>query len=183
MMMVLPILLDVVSRELSINQIVEAKDLDGNWLHHKWCKLPYNQYKDGCRNYDVCKEMKTYDLFSKPPYILSAMKFDYEQYIRDMMELHPNWSYRQLGNIWYYQKHCRKVLKENSLSIKGNYYWKRFIGLGIMYSPEVNGINVLATMLRLGYEIERMPKKYVWFINLLYKPTIRDLTYINARKS
>jgi hypothetical protein len=56
--MVKPKLLDVIQKELSINQIVKAIDDKGNWLHHNWCQLPYYQYKKGCRNIDKCINMR-----------------------------------------------------------------------------------------------------------------------------
>ena len=163
-------LLDVVEIELKTKQIIKAIDKDGNWLHHKWCRLPYNEKDNGCINIDKCKEMVTFDKFSKELYVLNAMKWNYKKYIRDMKKLHPNWSYRQLGNIWYYQKHCRKLLGEKSDRIKYNYMWNKGLTLKVMTSPEVNGINVLATLLRLKIKIERIPKNYVWFVHILFTP-------------
>ena len=181
-------LLDVVEMELTEDQIIKAIDKDGNWLHHKWCKLPYNEKVNGCRNFNICKDMVTFNKFSKEPYILNAMKWNYKKYIRDMKKLHPSWSYRQLGNIWYYQIHCRRLLGEKSNRIKYNLMWSRKwmdgLSLQVMTSPEVNGVNVLATLLRLGYKIERIPKNYVWFVHILFTPNEDYIKYsdkINVR--
>ena len=168
--MVNPDLLDVVEIELTDKQIIKAIDKDGNWLHHNWCRLPYNEKDEGCINYNKCKHLITFDKFSIEPYVLNAMKWNYKKYIRDMKKLHSNWSLRQLGNIWYYQIHCRRLLGEQSNRIMSDYLWKNGLNLQVMTSPEVNGINVLATLLRLGYKIERIPKNYVWFVHVLFKP-------------
>lgn len=172
-------LLDVVEMELKEDQIIKAIDKEGNWLHHKWCKLPYNEKDEGCINFNKCKEMVTFDKFSNEPYILNAMKWNYKKYIRDMKKRHPSWSLRQLGNIWYYQIHCRRLLGEASNRMQYNYMWKRNKTLKVMTSPEVNGINVLATMLRLGLDIEVKPINYVWFVHILFTPNKNYIEYMD----
>ena len=42
-------------------------------------------------------------------------------------------------------------------------------GLNYMIRPEQYGVFVIATMIKLGYEIEAKPKDIVWKINLIGK--------------
>ena len=149
--------------------ILLAKDKNGNWLHKKWCQLPYYD-KIGCPSFNKCeKEPLIYDIYEEP-FIFVCMKLDYKKYLDEMRTQFPKWSERKLKIPYLWQKSKRKQINELCDSIIIDYEVKHSIyGLDYMIRPEINGVFVIASLLRLGLDIQIKPIDHVYMVNLIGK--------------
>lgn len=161
--------LDIQIIPVEREQIILAIDKDGNWLHKNWCQLPYHD-KEGCPTYERCKDDPLiYDIFEEP-FILVCMKLDYKGYLRIMRKQFPSWSERKLRIPYLWQKSKRKQINDicDKLIIE---YEKEYsiYGLEHTFRPEVNGVFVIATLLRLGLDIQIRPTDHLWQVSLIGK--------------
>jgi len=150
-------------------QIILARDRKGNWLHKDWCQLNYYE-KEGCPTYNKCKdEPLIYDVYEEP-FIFVCMKLDYKKYLDDMKKQFKDWSNRKLKIPYLWQKSKRKQINEmcNKLIIEYEVEYSIF-GLKYMIRPEINGVFVIASLLRLGLDIQVKPIDHVYIVNLIGK--------------
>jgi len=161
--------LDIKIIPVKREQIVLAIDRKGNWLHKNWCQLQYYE-KEGCPTFEKCKnEPLIYDRFEEP-FILVCMKLDYKKYLDDMRIQFPNWSERKLRIPYLFQKSKRKQINEicDKLILE---YEKEYSIYGLEHTirPEINGVFVIATLLRLGLDIQIKPIDHLYQVSLIGK--------------
>jgi len=128
----------------------------------KWCALPYPGHKKGCPNLSKgCLENVTffdkyYDL-TKPVYAV-YMSFDVGAHAKRMKQKYPNWSERQCYNLLYWQPKARKQFRPIVMDFCKEYpdYY--------ICSPEGMGVDVVATMKRVGIELIFPPRKTTYLI-------------------
>jgi predicted metal-binding protein len=132
------------------------------------CRMPYHNHPKGCPNYFknvacppqaplICKAI---DL-TKNVYLIYN-KFDLGAHVDRMSKRHPQWSQRQLECCLYWQGTARKQLREKV---------RNFIddnkSLRELYVPEACGVNITATMMLIGIELEWPPKTVTYQIALI----------------
>ena len=161
--------LDIKIIPVERKDIVLAIDRKGNWLHKEWCKLKYYE-KEGCPNVNVCmREPLIYDYYEEP-FTFVCMKLNYKKYLEDMSKQFPSWSKRKLKIPYLWQKSKRKQINEicSKLIIKYESEYSIF-GLDYTFRPEINGVFVIASLLRLGLDIQIKPIDHLWIVNLIGK--------------
>ncbi len=128
-----------------------------------WCELPYPGHKKGCPNYKKCAKLPRlpyyFDLIK--PHWFAIWKFDLEAQVHRMKEKHPQWSYRQCKNVYYWQNGVRKHLHT---------ICKNFIGdqnLTYHLVPEAMGLHVMRTLKKINISIEIKPIKMVTKVALI----------------
>lgn len=133
------------------------------------CKLPYPNHPKGCPNYGIKKDCppkaKFFHSILMPPFTLVGVRFNLKEHIEKMRQKHPEWTYRQLKCLLYWQNHVNKLLSEvceKILSSKGNDFTS-------VYSPEATGIDVFVTCKNIGIRLVRHPRKYVWKVAIIGK--------------
>jgi len=138
----------------------------------KLCFRPYPNHKHGCPNYgrkpycppkhlllDECIDR------SKPVYAV-AFKFDIGSHAKKMRAKHPDWTERQVYNLYFWQTQARKILFSNAykflrqLKKKNKRYY-------IEYCPEAAGVNLTATMKNIGIRLQWPPRDYSYLIVLI----------------
>lgn len=142
--------------------ILKSGDLIINKNTLKWCHLPYPNHPLGCMNILLCMDSKPIWEIADAPFIFVGAKCDFKSYIKEMKELHPNWSERQLKNCLYWQRNIDNRLLIETRKIM----WDKKLFF-LTQRPEAHRIDVLSTMKNLGYDIERNPENIVWKINLI----------------
>ena len=118
-----------------------------------WCKLPYPNHKYGCPNFPICPKFhedftelqKRYERWGAV-----FIEFDLKRHSEMMKEKHPEWSYRKLRNLLYWQKRLRnKLFLEACIAREGEGE--------ILEIPEAYGVDVFNTMELVGIHLERNP--------------------------
>jgi len=87
-----------------------------------------------------------------------------------MSKQFPSWSKRKLKIPYLWQKSKRKQINEicSKLIIKYESEYSIF-GLDYTFRPEINGVFVIASLLRLGLDIQIKPIDHLWIVNLIGK--------------
>lgn len=162
-------ILDVEILPVERKDIVLAIDRNGNWLHKDWCRLRYYD-KEGCPNVNICMNKPLIYDYYDDPFIFVCMKLDYKRYLSDMRKQFPDWSNRKLRIPYLWQKSKRKKLNEitEKLIIEYEDDYKIF-GLDYTFRPEINGVFVIASLLKLGLNIQIKPVDHLWIVNLIGK--------------
>jgi predicted metal-binding protein len=132
------------------------------------CRKPYPGHPHGCQNWDKkdgCPPgaplIKTLLDASQPLWCVYN-RFDLGAHVDRMRAKHPDWSWRQLVCCLYWQGTARKQLKA-----KVEAALVQQPGLHVLYIPEACGVNITATMERLGVKLEWPPKKWAHQVALL----------------
>ncbi len=162
--------IDVVVKQINKSDIVFAKDRKGNWLHKNWCCLQYYEKFDGCPNVEKCMDEDLLENIADEPFIIVGFKCDYLNYLKIMRKTFPDWSERKIRIPYLWERRINKKLERKCNEVIN--YYARALGkfdLFYMNRPEIHGVFVIATMLRLGYEIELKPRNIVWKIYLIGK--------------
>ncbi len=131
-----------------------------------WCELPYPNHPNGCPNVGDCEATTKYvkDVFDMERNIwFVIVKFDIESFAERMKAKHPDWTKKQRTCLLYWQGSVESKLEDEA---------KKFVNKegGTMYEmvPEGMGVNVFATMLKLGYPIETgRPEKNIFKVALV----------------
>ena len=122
------------------------------------CPRPYPLHPHGCPNFgkkEGCPPKaprlpEVFDL-TRPCYaILNA--FNLGAHVAKMREKHPEWSPRQLECCLYWQPTARKQLEREISAFVVDHP-----GMVITRCPEAMGLNVTATLARLGVNLEWPP--------------------------
>lgn len=133
------------------------------------CRKAYQDHANGCPafgKHDRCPPRaplicNILDL-SKPVWAVYNM-FDMASHMAKMREKHPSWTERQLVNCLYWQPSARKALKEEVKKFLRSHSSERLV---VAETPEAMGVNVTATMLTAGIELEWPPRKIAYQIVL-----------------
>lgn len=93
--------------------------------------------------------------------------FDFGAHVERMKAKHPEWSARQLACCLYWQGAARKQLQEGI-----DYLLARVPPTAnlVVKCPEACGVNVMATMKKLGVELEWPPKTVAYQVALVGTP-------------
>ena len=132
------------------------------------CVRPYSNHPKGCPNYGkraLCPpQVKTIDeIFSiNKGFWVVWIDFNFSVHCKKMKRKHPHWTQRQIECCLYWQGTANKMLKEAVKNFLGsNDNWRP------IFCPEAMGVNMTATMKKLGVELEWPPKNMVRKIALL----------------
>ena len=131
------------------------------------CAKPYHGHKKGCPNYgkkQLCPPHAPLlpDIFdiSKPIYLIYN-KFDFKKHKKNLKKQWPKATQKQLECCLYWQGTARKQLKQKTaifLKKKPEYY--------ILTIPEACGVNITATMKKIGIELEWPPVNFTYQVAL-----------------
>lgn len=144
--------------------VYDVRAKDGSW-----CTLPYPNHPKGCPNFPDCithfRDFK--ELEDRFKWYAVIEKFDLAAHAEKMKEKHPNWTERQCRNLLYWQNKVRKRLRDKAY---------KFHGLGdcVLEIPEACGVNVFATMKKVGVHIESPKPMTVTKIMLVGKRPIDE---------
>ncbi len=161
--------LEWVYKSIKLSDIVFAKDRNGNWLHKKWCCLQYYDKIDGCPRFDKCENEKLLLEIAEEPFFIIGAKCNYKKYLEDMRERFWDWSDRKLRIPYLWETRINNLIEKRCFNFIKDAERNKIFDLFYMNRPEIHGVFVIATMLRLGYEIELKPKNIVWKIYLIGK--------------
>ena len=133
----------------------------------KCCLLPYPNHVKGCPNWgkrDICPPKapllsESLDL-TAPVYAIYNI-FDFKGHVEKIRDKHPQWTERQLKCCLYWQPKARKQLKE-----KIRKFMEIFRDLTIIINPEAQGVNLTATMKKVGIILEWPPENVTYQIVL-----------------
>lgn len=135
------------------------------------CSHPYPNHLHGCPNYGKkpgcppqCRKIENVLNLKKPVYAIWN-KFNLADHVARMKDLHPFWSWRQLVCCLYWQPRARKQLKANLILFK-----RQHPDLIIVPNPEGAGVNVTATMARIGIHLQWPPKTTTYQVALAGTP-------------
>lgn len=134
----------------------------------EWCKIPYNNNKNGCPNYNKSKDCPPYspdidkfiDLNRKHWFILE--KFNILSFQNKMLKKHPDWSIKKARCCLYWQNAVRKRLR-----IKIENFIDGDNKLIYTLLPESLGINVIKTAKKIGIPIKAKPDNIIIKIALV----------------
>lgn len=123
------------------------------------CRQPYPGHPRGCPNYGKkagCPPRaplltETLDSCHRAYVIYNA--FPIGQHAHRMKAKHPQWSERQAFCCLYWQPKARKELEEKIAAFRWSHP-----GLKIIRCPEAQGVNVTATMKKVGIKLEWPPR-------------------------
>jgi hypothetical protein len=151
-----------------MNELVELKEIaiDVRARDGTWCTLPYPRHPHGCPNYPECVEGQPSltQLEAIHPYAkwyAVIEEFGLKDFSERMKQQHPDWSDRQSRCVLYWQASVRKRLLR-----KMRYYAGKLVEdnpdlcgkpLDILHIPEASGVNVFATMNRVGIVLMKNP--------------------------
>jgi len=130
---------------------------------------PYPRHRKGCPNYNKrasCppqrKKIKDIIRTDLTTYIIWTT-FNFKAHVDKMRRKHPKWSQRQLECCLYWQNTARKNLEKEITRFQDT-IWKT--GFTIVKIPEACGVNVTATMARIGWHLEWPP------VNITYQVAV-----------
>lgn len=132
------------------------------------CQLPYYNHSNGCPNYNKKKGCPPrakpighiMDL-KKPVYVIWNY-FSYGAHRRRMRKKHPDWSPHQVRCCLWWQPKARKQLEEEIKKFSSEVLSKFLI----LRVPEAHGVNITATMKKVGIELEWPPKTKTYQVAL-----------------
>lgn len=89
-------------------------------------------------------------------------RFDLAAHVARMRQRHPHWSDRQLRCVLYWQPRARKQLRHKVEALLAEEP-----ELVAVFCPEACGVNVTATMAKVGIELEWPPRKWAYQVALV----------------
>jgi len=141
------------------------------------CYRPYSGHKKGCPNYNKkagcppnTPAINEFLDFGKPIWAV-WIEFDLADHRERMRKKHPKWSRRQLDCCLYWQGTVRKFLKHKVTNFcTEQLLFKQAKTLEVLYVPEAFGVNVTATMKKIGVILEWPPENIVRKIAFIGTP-------------
>jgi predicted metal-binding protein len=131
------------------------------------CASPYPGHKHGCPNFNKKRDCppfaplfdRHYDI-TKPVYAIYC-DFNLAKHVEAMREKHPDWTYKQLSCLLYWQNGVKKKLAR---------LVEDFLFEHVEYSatviPEAMGVDMIKTMAAVGVNIHFPPQDIVYKIAL-----------------
>ena len=132
------------------------------------CVCCYEGHPKGCPNFnhaDRCppKAPMLPEVFDMSgPFFAIYSRFPLGEHVEAMRQAHPNWSYRQLSCVLYWQGTARKKLKAEITAFKVANPGKWLIET----TPEAFGLNVTETMKRIGIDLPWPAREFVYHVAL-----------------
>lgn len=123
-----------------------------------WCKLPYPNHPKGCPNYPMCIEQRRdFREYRDYKWVAVVLEFDLKAHAEEMKNKPrkdgKEWTEAQARCVLYWQEHkVRRPLKEMVMKI---YHPLR--GDVLLDIPEVNGVNLFATMAKHDLYLKSKP--------------------------
>jgi predicted metal-binding protein len=125
----------------------------------KLCIRPYPLHPKGCPNYNKKEGCPPKSLIiskilnlNKKCYVIWNV-FNFDKHCQRMKQLHPNWKKKQVECCLYWQNKARNQLELEILKFR-----QKHPNQLILKVPESHGVNVTATMKKVGIELEWPPK-------------------------
>jgi len=135
------------------------------------CVRPYPGHPGGCPNYGKrpscpprAPMLKRLIRLSDPVYVVWN-QFDLGTHCEVMRQKHPDWTERQVRCCLYWQPKARKELRVSIAAMHSQMPW-----LLTVMCPEACGVDITATMARVGIEIEWPPVKWAYQVALAGTP-------------
>ncbi len=135
------------------------------------CKKPYPNHPKGCPNYHKklgCppQALLLYDVIDPAEPVWAVFNiFDFGAHVVKMKERHPGWSDRQAACCLYWQGTARKQLR-----LKIEAFLADKPGLVAITCPEACGVDVTATMEKIGEQLEWPPEMKTYQVALIGTP-------------
>lgn len=129
----------------------------------KLCCCSYPNHPKGCPNFGkkaTCPPaVKCFEeVFNMAqPFYAIWTTFPFGEHVAKMKAIHPDWSSRQLECCLYWQGTARKKLKTEIARFKSGHP-----NLFVTTCPEAMGVNVTATMAKIGEQLEWPPKNITY---------------------
>jgi len=138
------------------------------------CIKRYAGHPYGCPNFGTRSDCPPdapllVDVFDvAQPFWALWVDFDLTQWVAKIQAGHPEWTYKQCANLWYWQPKARKFLRSHARAWASNYEkrWNKQ-DIKLTEAPEAMGVDVTSTMKRIGVHLEWPPKNIVREIFLL----------------
>jgi len=136
------------------------------------CQAPYYNHPRGCPNFGKRNTCPPHCPFWSEIFHLGAPAyaiwnvFNLAEHIKKMRQKHPLWSDRQLSCCLYWQPKARKRLKIEIAKFK-----KIHPRYTVVAVPEAMGINVTATMGKIGINLQWPP------VDTVYQIALASLTW------
>ena len=134
------------------------------------CRKKYPGHPKGCPNYNKKKGCPPKSLLvselldlNKNIYVIWSM-FNFYKHCERMKSLHPKWTKRQIECCLYWQERARKQLQNEIYKFRQDH-----ANYQILYPPESHGVNVTATMLKLGIKLEWPPMNFTYQVAIAGK--------------
>jgi predicted metal-binding protein len=131
------------------------------------CVQSYPNHPRGCPNYNkkndcppTCKTIGEIIDTRKPIYVIWN-RFDFSKHCIKMKNRYPSWTQRQIECCLYWQGTARKRLNHHI-----DYFLTKHPEYVIIRTPEGTGVNVTATMKKIGIILEWPPKTKTYQIAL-----------------
>jgi len=102
------------------------------------------------------------------PFFAIYSRFPLGEHVEAMRQAHPNWSYRQLSCVLYWQGTARKKLKTEIITFKTAHPQSWLIET----TPEAFGCNVTETMRTVGIELPWPPREYAYHVAIAGLPCV-----------
>lgn len=139
------------------------------------CIEKYPDHPNGCPNYDM-KEgcppkvpmIGKVILLQEPVFAIWSV-FDLAAHVERLRYRHPKWSPRQLACCLYWQPKARKALEWETLL-----FLRQHPGNQVIKCPEAMGVNVTATMARIGVHLEWPPERVTHQVAIGGTPAVRE---------
>jgi len=140
------------------------------------CVHPYPNHKHGCPNYgkrttcppDAPLFGNMVDLAEDVWFLWAT--FNIGEHVKRMQIAHPTWTHRQNICCLYWQGTVRKFLREECLAFVTAHemvYPDLEGRLLLLECPEAMGVNVTATMEKIGVHLEWPPKHYTRMVYVM----------------
>lgn len=137
------------------------------------CRRPYAGHPKGCPNHgkrSTCppQARRFGPAEFEPPARWYAIwnVFPFGEHVERMRMKHPDWSRRQLECCLYWQGGARKQLEQELERFRRSRKALGFGVRGIYRIPEAHGVDVTATMRRVGIELEWPPRTVAYQVAL-----------------
>ena len=142
------------------------------------CTEPYYNHPKGCPNYNKkvgCPphtpviENLLFFVWSNTFIIWNI--FDFAGHCRKMKRNHPDWTQRQIECCLYWQSTARKQLENEIEKFSFEHPFE-----SIIRNPEAIGVNVTATMSKIGEILEWPPKRIAYQVAIAGRKNDRRRT-------
>jgi hypothetical protein len=133
------------------------------------CARAYEGHSKGCPNFG-CKERcppkaplldEVFDM--NGPFFAIYSVFALGQHVDVMRAVHPDWSYRRLSCVLYWQGTARKKLRAEIEAFRKAHATLKWL---IETTPEAFGCDVFETMRLVGIELPWPPREFAYHVAL-----------------
>jgi hypothetical protein len=139
------------------------------------CCRVYEGHPKGCPNFNHAARCppkapmlpEVFDMAG--PFFAIYSRFPLGEHVESMRQAHPNWSYRQLSCVLYWQGTARARLKAEIAAFKAAHPRPWLIET----TPEAFGCNVTETMKAVGIELPWPAREFAYHVALAGLPAVQ----------